>query len=110
MAIANKFIALLIFALVIISMLQTMVMASQGHGGNHYDNKSKYGPGSLKSYQCPSQCTRRCSQTQYHKPCMFFCQKCCRKCLCVPPGYYGNKAVCPCYNNWKTQQGGPKCP
>ncbi|OIW21158.1 hypothetical protein TanjilG_29932 [Lupinus angustifolius] len=51
MAIANKFIALLIFALVIISMLQTMVMASQGHGGNHYDNKSKYGPGSLKSYR-----------------------------------------------------------
>ena len=41
---------------------------------------------------------------------MFFCQKCCRKCLCVPPGYYGNKAVCPCYNNWKTKEGGPKCP
>ncbi|KAB2613878.1 gibberellin-regulated protein 6-like [Pyrus ussuriensis x Pyrus communis] len=60
--------------------------------------------------ECPSQCTRRCSQTQYHKPCMFFCQKCCKKCLCVPPGFYGNKAACPCYNNWKTQQGGPKCP
>ncbi|KAL6178070.1 hypothetical protein ACLB2K_049590 [Fragaria x ananassa] len=69
-----------------------------------------YGPGSLKSSQCPSQCTRRCSKTQYHKPCMFFCQKCCAKCLCVPPGFFGNKAVCPCYNNWKTQQGGPKCP
>ncbi|OMO96012.1 Gibberellin regulated protein [Corchorus capsularis] len=24
--------------------------------------------------------------------------------------YYGNKAVCPCYNNWKTKEGGPKCP
>nr|KJB33551.1 hypothetical protein B456_006G017000 [Gossypium raimondii] len=60
--------------------------------------------------KCPSQCTRRCSQTQYHKPCMFFCQKCCRTCLCVPPGYYGNKQVCPCYNNWKTKEGGPKCP
>jgi len=60
--------------------------------------------------ECPSQCSRRCSRTQYHKPCMFFCQKCCRKCLCVPPGYYGNKAVCPCYNNWKTKEGGPKCP
>lgn len=101
--------------------------------------QKKYGPGSLKSSrkllltkcqklsamvkkfyllflvdwnwpECPSQCTRRCSKTQHHKPCMFFCQKCCRKCLCVPPGYYGNKQVCPCYNNWKTKEGGPKCP
>ncbi|XVE83779.1 hypothetical protein DITRI_Ditri16bG0114000 [Diplodiscus trichospermus] len=55
-----------------------------------------YGPGSLKSYQCPSQCSRRCGKTQYHG--------------FVPPGYYGNKAVCPCYNNWKTKEGGPKCP
>ncbi|XP_038999656.1 gibberellin-regulated protein 6-like [Hibiscus syriacus] len=62
------------------------------------------------SNQCPSQCTRRCSKTRYHKPCMFFCQKCCKKCLYVPPGYYGNKAACPCYNNWKTKEGGPKCP
>ncbi|KAF1859859.1 hypothetical protein Lal_00028042 [Lupinus albus] len=59
MAIANKFLALLIFVLLIISLLQTLVMASQGHGSHHYDNKSKYGPGSLKSYQCPSHwCTR----------------------------------------------------
>ncbi|KAL4197823.1 hypothetical protein AMTRI_Chr04g253030 [Amborella trichopoda] len=67
-------------------------------------------PGSLRRYQCPNACTRRCSQTQYHKPCMFFCQKCCRKCLCVPSGFYGNKQTCPCYNNWKTKRGGPKCP
>lgn len=60
--------------------------------------------------ECPSQCSRRCSKTQYRKPCMFFCQKCCMKCLCVPPGFYGNKGVCPCYNNWKTKRGGPKCP
>ncbi|XP_073009660.1 gibberellin-regulated protein 6-like [Typha latifolia] len=72
--------------------------------------KSRYGPGSLRSSQCPGECTRRCAETQYHKPCMFFCQKCCRKCLCVPPGYYGNKQVCSCYNNWKTKRGGPKCP
>ncbi|KAH7532642.1 hypothetical protein FEM48_Zijuj04G0043400 [Ziziphus jujuba var. spinosa] len=90
-----KFSAALILALIAISMLQAT---------------NAYGPGSLKSFQCPSQCTRRCSKTQYHKPCMFFCQKCCRKCLCVPPGFYGNKAVCPCYNNWKTKEGGPKCP
>ncbi|KAK4271996.1 hypothetical protein QN277_020607 [Acacia crassicarpa] len=108
-----RFLAALILALIAISMLQTVVMAAHGQGGNLYgDNKgrSPYGPGSLKGNQCPSQCNRRCSQTQYRKPCMFFCQKCCKKCLCVPPGYYGNKAVCPCYNNWKTKEGGPKCP
>ncbi|CAJ1946982.1 unnamed protein product [Sphenostylis stenocarpa] len=110
MAVAAKLLSALIIALIAISMLQTMVVASHGHGGHHYNDKTKFGPGSVKSYQCPSQCTRRCSRTQYHKPCMFFCQKCCRKCLCVPPGYYGNKAVCPCYNNWKTKRGGPKCP
>ncbi|GAB2289659.1 Gibberellin-regulated protein 6, partial [Dionaea muscipula] len=59
---------------------------------------------------CGGQCTRRCSKTQYHKPCMLYCQKCCRKCLCVPPGFYGNKQLCPCYANWKTKTGGPKCP
>ncbi|KAK9273293.1 hypothetical protein L1049_018100 [Liquidambar formosana] len=40
----------------------------------------------------------------------FVLKKCCAKCLCVPPGTYGNKQVCPCYNNWKTKRGGPKCP
>ncbi|KAL8471590.1 hypothetical protein ACS0TY_028376 [Phlomoides rotata] len=102
-----KLFAFVLLALLSISMLHIPVMASQGI---YNSSKSRYGPGSLKSFQCPSQCTRRCSRTQYHKPCMFFCQKCCKKCLCVPPGFYGNKAVCPCYNNWKTQQGGPKCP
>ncbi|CAI0401687.1 unnamed protein product, partial [Linum tenue] len=52
----------------------------------------------------------RCGNTQYRNACILFCNKCCRKCLCVPPGYYGNKQVCPCYNNWKTKEGGPKCP
>ncbi|KMZ56795.1 Gibberellin-regulated protein 6 [Zostera marina] len=69
-----------------------------------------YGPGSVKPYQCQGQCRRRCGKTQYKKPCLFFCNKCCNTCLCVPPGYYGNKSVCPCYNNWKTKRGGPKCP
>lgn len=59
---------------------------------------------------CSPRCTARCSATAYKKPCMFFCQKCCAKCLCVPPGTYGNKQTCPCYNNWKTKRGGPKCP
>ncbi|KAL2941953.1 Protein GAST1 [Bienertia sinuspersici] len=60
--------------------------------------------------ECGPRCTTRCSATQFKKPCMFFCQKCCATCLCVPPGTYGNKQLCPCYNNWKTKRGGPKCP
>ncbi|XP_009761199.1 gibberellin-regulated protein 4-like [Nicotiana tabacum] len=103
--------AFFLLAIVAISMLQAIVLAISQQGNEaHHSNKNRYGPGSLKSSQCPSQCTRRCGRTQYHKACIFFCQKCCRKCLCVPPGYYGNKALCPCYNNWKTKEGGPKCP
>ncbi|MQL96733.1 hypothetical protein Taro_029410 [Colocasia esculenta] len=83
---------------------------TQNEGQYHLDRAGGYGQGSLKGYQCAPQCSRRCSQTQYKKPCLFFCNKCCAKCLCVPPGYYGNKGVCPCYNNWKTKRGGPKCP
>ncbi|KAK4784322.1 hypothetical protein SAY86_018690 [Trapa natans] len=112
LAMMPKFVSVLVLLLVLvaISMVQEMAMAAHGHGGHHFNNGNRFGPGSLKIYQCPSQCTRRCSKTQYHKPCMFFCQKCCQKCLCVPPGYYGNKGFCPCYNNWKTKEGGPKCP
>ncbi|KAE9619736.1 putative gibberellin regulated protein [Lupinus albus] len=66
--------------------------------------------GSLQPQECSPRCAERCSNTQYKKPCLFFCEKCCAKCLCVPPGTYGNKQVCPCYNNWKTKEGGPKCP
>ncbi|KAK2975504.1 hypothetical protein RJ640_027631 [Escallonia rubra] len=62
------------------------------------------------SHECAPRCTTRCSNTAYKKPCLFFCRKCCAKCLCVPPGTYGNKQFCPCYNNWKTKRGGPKCP
>ncbi|XP_021761624.1 gibberellin-regulated protein 6-like [Chenopodium quinoa] len=94
-----KALPLLLLALIAFSMLATVALAN-----------NPYGPGSLTINQCSPQCTRRCSNTQYRKPCLFFCNKCCRKCLCVPPGFYGNKQVCPCYNNWKTQQGGPKCP
>ncbi|KAI3419091.1 uncharacterized protein J3R85_013442 [Psidium guajava] len=81
------------------------VRASQG-------SHQMYGTtqGSLKPQDCRPRCTSRCSQTSYKKPCMFFCQKCCAKCLCVPAGTYGNKQTCPCYNNWKTKRGGPKCP
>ncbi|CAL1352349.1 unnamed protein product [Linum trigynum] len=66
--------------------------------------------GSLQPQECGGRCDSRCSRTQYKKPCLFFCRKCCAKCLCVPSGFYGNKQSCPCYNNWKTKRGGPKCP
>ncbi|KMZ72938.1 Gibberellin-regulated family protein [Zostera marina] len=59
---------------------------------------------------CRRKCDFRCSKTHHKKPCKFYCNKCCKVCLCVPPGTYGHKHLCPCYNNWKTQLGGPKCP
>ncbi|CAN8256234.1 unnamed protein product [Cochlearia groenlandica] len=93
---AKSYGALFLLALIVFFMFQTM--------------RRYYGPGSVKIGQCPKECKRRCGDTQYYNACILFCGKCCKKCLCVPPGYYGNKQVCSCYNNWKTQQGGPKCP
>ncbi|PKA47113.1 Gibberellin-regulated protein 6 [Apostasia shenzhenica] len=100
------------FAIVVALNAGSMAFAKEAdHSEDQYHpNKIAYGPGSLRNYQCPSQCSRRCSQTQYRKACLFFCNKCCNKCLCVPPGFYGNKGACPCYSNWKTKRGGPKCP
>nr|ABK22391.1 unknown [Picea sitchensis]ABK22466.1 unknown [Picea sitchensis]ACN39986.1 unknown [Picea sitchensis] len=80
------------------------------NGDTWMQQKRGRGSGRLHPSECGGRCSYRCSATSHKKPCMFFCQKCCAKCLCVPPGTYGNKQVCPCYNNWKTQQGGPKCP
>uniref|UniRef100_K4AL12 Gibberellin regulated protein n=1 Tax=Setaria italica TaxID=4555 RepID=K4AL12_SETIT len=60
--------------------------------------------------ECPDKCDYRCSATSHKKPCLFFCNYCCQKCLCVPSGTYGNKEECPCYNNMKNKEGGPKCP
>ncbi|KAL6541337.1 hypothetical protein OROHE_011045 [Orobanche hederae] len=106
MAMAKQLTTLiLLLAFIAISTLTPTAVASQ----YHLDSK-RYGRGRLKIYQCPKECKRRCKQTRYKKPCLFFCNMCCKTCRCVPPGYYGNKAVCSCYNNWKTQQGGPKCP
>ncbi|XP_068642359.1 gibberellin-regulated protein 4-like [Aristolochia californica] len=104
--------AKLVAVLILVLMATSMVLVQ---GVNHVEGEYRldsalYGSGSLKIYQCPSQCNRRCGRTQYKKACLTFCNKCCRKCLCVPPGYYGNKGICPCYNNWKTKEGGPKCP
>ncbi|XP_047312344.1 gibberellin-regulated protein 6-like [Impatiens glandulifera] len=99
------FIAMISFVATTTTTTTTTVMAADAQY-----NPTGYGQGSLKSYQCGGECSRRCGRTQYKKPCLFFCNKCCSKCLCVPPGYYGNKQLCPCYNNWKTKRGGPKCP
>ncbi|XP_022159226.1 protein GAST1 [Momordica charantia] len=78
--------------------------------GNHPGPMPGVTEGSLQPQECGPRCTDRCSKTAFKKPCMFFCQKCCAKCLCVPFGTYGNKQSCPCYNDWKTKRGGPKCP
>ncbi|KAL0283615.1 UNVERIFIED_CONTAM: Gibberellin-regulated protein 4 [Sesamum angustifolium] len=77
---ANKLTALiLLLAFIAISTFTSTVTAQY-----HLDS-NRYGPGSLKIYQCPSECARRCKQTQYKKACLTFCNKCCNKCLCVPP-------------------------
>ncbi|XP_021810731.1 gibberellin-regulated protein 12-like [Prunus avium] len=68
------------------------------------------GEGSLRLEQCGGACAYRCSATSHKNPCIEFCNMCCKKCLCVPSGTYGHKEECPCYNNWKTKEGGPKCP
>ncbi|MQM17681.1 hypothetical protein Taro_050656 [Colocasia esculenta] len=65
---------------------------------------------SAQNVECAPACDFRCSATSHKKPCLFFCNMCCNKCLCVPSGTWGHKEECPCYNNWKTQEGGPKCP
>ncbi|XP_042489914.1 gibberellin-regulated protein 12-like [Macadamia integrifolia] len=66
--------------------------------------------GNVRLQDCPKACGYRCSATSHKKPCLFYCNKCCKKCLCVPSGTYGHKEECPCYNNWKTKEGKPKCP
>uniref|UniRef100_A0A0E0ES70 Gibberellin-regulated protein 6 n=1 Tax=Oryza meridionalis TaxID=40149 RepID=A0A0E0ES70_9ORYZ len=112
MALAGRLLVLFTIALLAISIAEHKVLA-KGSNSEHDDNVyqvSKGGQGSLKSYQCSPKCAYRCSQTQYKKPCLFFCNKCCNACLCVPSGLYGNKGECPCYNSWKTKRGGPKCP
>ncbi|GMP86594.1 hypothetical protein CsSME_00039317 [Camellia sinensis var. sinensis] len=90
----------------LIFMLMLLLLVKENN--NIY--KNFYQLSSLHPQECGPRCTERCSKTAFKKPCMFFCQKCCTVCLCVPPGTYGNKQFCPCYNNWKTKRGGPKCP
>nr|XP_029122649.1 gibberellin-regulated protein 1-like [Elaeis guineensis] len=55
---------------------------------------------------CPGAGQFRCSKTAYKKPCMFFCQKCCFKCRCFPPGTHAHKEVCHVATPGR-QRGGP---
>ncbi|XP_044506526.1 protein RSI-1-like [Mangifera indica] len=91
--------------LMLVSVLLLLTLSNVAEVYGSHGNYKK-----LKPSECNPKCKYRCSATSHKKPCMFFCQKCCKKCLCVPPGVYGNKEVCPCYNNWKTKEGRPKCP
>ncbi|CAN8269748.1 unnamed protein product [Cochlearia groenlandica] len=90
----NIFLFTLLFLLLVSSLVQA---ASRGSG-------------KLRPQDCRPKCNYRCSATSHKKPCMFFCLKCCSKCLCVPSGTYGNKQNCACYNNYKTKEGRSKCP
>nr|AAW83819.1 GASA2-like protein [Pelargonium zonale] len=116
---AAKKLCIVIFPLVIMFLLlqdnfatSSSITEAPSPQPHSQSNHTMYGitEGSLQPQECGPRCSERCSNTQYKKPCLFFCNKCCAKCLCVPPGTYGNKQFCPCYNNWKTKRGGPKCP
>ncbi|KAH0697552.1 hypothetical protein KY285_014818 [Solanum tuberosum] len=107
--------SIVLFVLLVVFLTQNQVSRAnimRDEQQQQQRNNQLYGvsQGSLHPQDCQPKCTYRCSKTSYKKPCLFFCQKCCAKCLCVPAGTYGNKQSCPCYNNWKTKRGGPKCP
>ncbi|KAJ4969663.1 hypothetical protein NE237_002762 [Protea cynaroides] len=55
--------------------------------------KPRHRHSGLTLAECPGACEYRCSKTAYKKPCMFYCQKCCSQCRCVPPGTSGHKEV-----------------
>ncbi|KAL6641573.1 hypothetical protein ACP70R_019754 [Stipagrostis hirtigluma subsp. patula] len=68
------------------------------------------GEGSVPVAECPQKCDYRCSKANAREMCLTDCKLCCETCRCVPSGTAGNKEECPCYNNWKSKQGKPKCP
>ncbi|AEC08443.1 Gibberellin-regulated protein 12 [Arabidopsis thaliana] len=103
--------------LIVVFVISSLLFATQFSNGDELESQAQApaihkngGEGSLKPEECPKACEYRCSATSHRKPCLFFCNKCCNKCLCVPSGTYGHKEECPCYNNWTTKEGGPKCP
>ncbi|XP_058772357.1 gibberellin-regulated protein 12-like [Vicia villosa] len=68
------------------------------------------GEGLLLSEESERECENRCSIAMDKKACLTYCNISCGKCFCVPSGTYSHKEECPCYNNWKTKRGTPKCP
>ncbi|XP_047052381.1 protein RSI-1-like [Lolium rigidum] len=109
MALAGRLLVLLAVVLFAVSIAEHKASASRTEE-QRQDNEHQGGHGSLKIYECKPKCDYRCSDTKYRKPCLFFCNKCCRTCLCVPSGFYGNREECACYNDWKTKEGEHKCP
>ncbi|XP_052157698.1 gibberellin-regulated protein 5-like [Oryza glaberrima] len=101
---------LAVLLLLSVAFPEEVMAGGHGRGGSSGGGGGVAGGGNLRPWECSPKCAGRCSNTQYKKACLTFCNKCCAKCLCVPPGTYGNKGACPCYNNWKTKEGGPKCP
>ncbi|KAK9756065.1 hypothetical protein RND81_01G070900 [Saponaria officinalis] len=61
-------------------------------------------------FDCDTKCAYRCSKSKLQSRCIHFCEMCCAKCKCVPSGTSGNKDECPCYRDWYSKQGKPKCP
>ncbi|KAL9240979.1 hypothetical protein vseg_015140 [Gypsophila vaccaria] len=76
----------------------------------YFSSSNAAGEGSLTIEECPPECLRRCAVASVQDRCIFYCNLCCKKCLCVPSGTSGHKDECACYNDWTTKAGKPKCP
>ncbi|TKW07603.1 hypothetical protein SEVIR_7G318000v4 [Setaria viridis] len=53
------------------------------------------------------ECRRRCSKTHHKKPCLFFCNKCCAKCLCVPPAPTATRTPAPATTTGRPREEAP---
>nr|XP_009803054.1 PREDICTED: gibberellin-regulated protein 5-like isoform X1 [Nicotiana sylvestris] len=106
---ASQFTLLLLF---IASMWLIQVSLARQHFDASFLAKPPVGPTTcpVPTAQCSSACDQRCSATSHKNNCLMFCNMCCNWCQCVPPGTFGKKECCSCYNDWKTEQGTPKCP
>uniref|UniRef100_A0A7C9DXP4 Gibberellin regulated protein n=1 Tax=Opuntia streptacantha TaxID=393608 RepID=A0A7C9DXP4_OPUST len=85
---------------------------SNKYGSHETVHHTEHSLGSKKSVNrtCHYACKRRCKASSRQKICHRACRSCCMRCKCVPPGYSGNKHVCPCYARLTTHGGRPKCP
>ncbi|CAA0827891.1 Gibberellin-regulated protein 10 [Striga hermonthica] len=90
--------------------LATLLLALLFMANLHESKADKDQPPDGVSAFCQSKCDYRCSEAGRRDRCLKYCYICCEKCHCVPSGTSGNKDECPCYRDWKTPKGGPKCP